>query len=165
MACGSDLTTNDQETLMKSRFALAFAAIAFAFPAAAGGLDDLAWMAGSWMERKDGTDTEEHWLPAKGGMLIAVNRTVNPGEPSTFEFLRIVLADGKPAYLTSPGGRPAEEFKSVEQSATRIVFENPAIEFPRRILYWRDGDALMARIEGTIKGETRWRQWRFERIK
>jgi hypothetical protein len=98
-------------------------------------------------------------------MLMAMNRTVNPGKPSTFEFLRIVLADGKPAYLTSPGGRPAEEFKSVEQSATRIVFENPAIEFPRRILYWRDGDALMARIEGTIKGETRSRQWRFERIK
>lgn len=150
---------------MKFRFALALLAIAFVAPAAAEGLDDLAWIAGSWMERKDGTDTEEHWLPAKGGMLIAVNRTVKPGKATTFEYLRIELADGKPVYLTSPDGRPAEEFKSVEQSANRIVFENPAIEFPRRILYWRDGDALMARIEGTIKGEPRWRQWRFERMK
>jgi len=98
-------------------------------------------------------------------MLVAMNRTASSGKRTTFEFLRIELADGKPVYLTSPGGRPAVEFKSVEQSATWIVFENPAHDFPRRILYWRDGEALMARIEGTIQGQARSRQWRFERIR
>src|SRR5215831_6575593 len=114
------------------------------------GLDDLGWMAGSWIERKGGTVTEEHWLPPSGGLMIAVNRTVAEGKPTSFEVLRIEMRDGKPSYLSSPGGRPAVEFRTVEQSAQRIVFEDPAREFPRRILYWRDGEALMARIEGTI---------------
>ena len=129
------------------------------------GLDDLAWMAGSWMERKGGTDTEEHWLAPKGGLMIAVNRTVADGKAKEFELIRIEMKDGKPVYLASPGGRPATEFRAIEQSATRVVFENAAHDFPQRVLYWRDGDALMARIEGTIRGQPRARQWRFERMK
>jgi hypothetical protein len=133
--------------------------------AAAEGLDDLSWMVGDWMEKKGATATEEHWLPPSGGLMAAVNRTVSDGKPTTFEFLRIEMHDGKPSYLSSPNGRPAVEFKSIEQSATKIVFEDPGREFPRRILYWRDGDALMARIEGTINGQPRSREWRFERMR
>jgi len=33
-------------------------AVFLAFTVRAEGLDDLAWMAGSWMERKGATDTE-----------------------------------------------------------------------------------------------------------
>jgi len=33
------------------------------------------------------------------------------------------------------------------------------------VLYWRDGDSLMARIEGAINGQPRWRQWRYDRVK
>ena len=49
-------------------------------------LDDLAWMAGDWMERKGGVDTEEHWLAPKGGLMTAMNRTVIEGRPTSFEF-------------------------------------------------------------------------------
>ena len=129
------------------------------------GLDDLAWMAGSWMERKGATDTEEHWLPPKGGLMMAMNRTVKDGKAVEFEMLRIVMKDGKPVYLSMPNARPATEFQAAEQGPTRIAFEDPAREFPRRILYWRDGEVLMARIEGTINGQPRSKEWRFERMK
>jgi hypothetical protein len=150
---------------MKSRFAFVCLFAALAFPALGEGLDDLAWMAGSWMERKDRVETEEHWLSHKGGVLMGMNRTVTPGKRTDFEWMRIELRDGKPAFLASPGGRAPVEFKSIDQAATRIVFENAAHDFPQRVLYWRDGEALMARIEGTIQGQSRSRQWRFERIK
>ncbi|MBC8022559.1 MAG: hypothetical protein H7Y14_05540 [Burkholderiales bacterium] len=142
----------------------AFAAFA-AITVRAEGLQDLSWMAGSWMERKGATDTEEHWLAPKGGLMIAVNRTVTEGKAPEFEWLRIEMKDGKPVYLASPGGRPATEFRAIEQSAAKVVFENAAHDFPQRVLYWREGDALMARIEGTIRGQARSRQWRFERMK
>jgi hypothetical protein len=58
--------------------------------------DDLAWMSGAWLERKDGVHTEEHCHPT------------------------------------------------------------------RRILYWREGEALLARIEGEVSGQPRSREWRFE---
>ena len=144
---------------------LAALAVFVAIAARAEGLDDLGWMAGSWMERNGGTDTEEHWIAPRGGLMMAVNRTVKDGRASDFEFLRIELREGKPVYLSMPRGRPATEFRTAEQAPARIVFEDPARDFPRRIAYWRDGEALMARIEGTINGEPRARQWRFERVK
>jgi len=150
---------------MKVSTTMAALAAVAAMGARGEGLDDLSWMAGDWMEKKGATATEEHWLPPSGGLMIAVNRTVSEGKPTTFELLRIEMRDGKPSYLSSPGGRPAVEFRTVEQSAQRIVFEDPAREFPRRILYWRDGEALMARIEGTINGQPRAREWRFERMR
>ncbi|HUQ29678.1 MAG TPA: DUF6265 family protein [Usitatibacter sp.] len=142
------------------------AALMLAVGAAHGeGLQDLSWMAGSWMERKGGVETEEHWLAPKGGLMMAMNRTVVDGKATEFELLRIVMREGRPVYLSMPNGRPAVEFASVEQAANRIVFEDAGRDFPRRILYWRDGEALMARIEGTIKGEPRAKEWRFERMK
>ena len=59
----------------------------------------------------------------------------------------------------------ASEFIAVEQAPAKIVFEDPAREFPRRILYWRDGEALVARVEGTIDGQARAREWRYERAR
>jgi len=64
-----------------------------------------------------------------------------------------------------PNARPATEFQTAEQGPTRIVFEDPGREFPRRVMYWRDGEALLARIEGTINGQPRSKEWRFERVK
>ncbi len=154
---------------MRERIAPLVAAAVLSFttlPATAQELVDIAWLAGSWVERKDGTVTEETWLPPGGGMMIAVNRTVAPGKRTTFELLRIESRDGRPVYVASPGGQSPTEFKSIEATATRVVFENPAHDFPQRILYWReDSDILFARIEGKIQGKERARQWRFERMR
>lgn len=137
-----------------------------ALPAATQEIADSAWLAGSWVERKDGTVTEEIWLPPGGGMMVAINRTVEPGKRTTFELLRIELRDGRPVYFASPGGQSPTEFKSTEATAARVVFENPAHDFPQRVLYWHGGkDILFARIEGKIQGKDRSRQWRFERMK
>lgn len=128
-------------------------------------LEDLSWMAGSWIERKAGVETEEHWLPPKAGLMLATNRMVASGKRPFFEFLRIEARDGKPVFLAMPAGRPATEFPMAEHGPQRIVFENPANEFPRRILYWREGEALLGRIEGTRRGQPASEQWRFERHK
>jgi hypothetical protein len=34
----------------------------------------------------------------------------------------------------------------------RAVFENPAQDFPRRLTYWREGNVLRARAEGSERG-------------
>ena len=36
-------------------------------------------------------------------------------------------------------------------------------DFPQRILYWRDGERLVARIEGTIAGKERSEEWIFKK--
>ena len=146
--------------------AAALAALALAFaPAIARSQDlsTLAWLAGDWVETKDGTVTEERWTAPAGGLLLATNRVVRADGRASFEFLRIEMREGRPVYLASPGGRPATEFATEESGPQRIVFGNPGKAFPRRIHYWREGEALLAKTEGTIRGEAVTEQWRFER--
>lgn len=128
-------------------------------------LESLSWMVGSWVERKDARETEEHWIAPKGGLMLGVNRTVTSAGKSSFEFLRIAKTAAGISYFASPGGRPPVEFPLVESGETRAVFENPKHDFPQRIIYEMDGGALKARIEGTIGGQQRGMQWRWEKAK
>ena len=43
----------------------------------------------------------------------------------------------------------------------RAVFENPAHDFPTRIVYEREGEILSARIEGEMEGRPVSMGWRF----
>jgi hypothetical protein len=133
-----------------------------ALAARAEGLDQLAWMAGTWLERKGATDTEEQWLAPKGGLMLGVGRTVKDGKAVEFELLRIEARDGKPVYLAMPQGRPATEFRAIEQSPGKVVFERDGDDFPKRVVYWREGESLRARIEGQVRGRARAREWRYE---
>jgi hypothetical protein len=44
-----------------------------------------------------------------------------------------------------------------------VVFENEAHDFPQRVIYRREGDRLLARIEGKIGGKERSADWIFNR--
>ena len=49
-------------------------------------------------------------------------------------------------------------------TSNEAVFENPAHDFPQRVIYKRDGDKLNARIEGTKDGKTRGIDFPYTRI-
>jgi hypothetical protein len=124
----------------------------------------MGWMEGRWIGVVDGTRMEEHWTSGDGDALVGMHKDVKDGRMVSFEFLRIERRDGEIHYLASPGGRPATPFKLVEQSDRRLVFENPAHDFPQRVLYWSDrAGTLSARIEGTIDGRAESMEWRWKR--
>jgi hypothetical protein len=118
-------------------------------------------MTGTWVHEAQGARVTESWVGPQNGMMVAANLSAWAGGKRFHEFLRIADTPEGFSYYASPGGRPAEEFKLLEIGERRVVFENPAKAFPRRILYWRDGDALMARIEGTVDGAAKAEEWRF----
>jgi len=124
---------------------------------------DLDWLSGAWGGEKDGVYAEEHWMTPLGGTLVGMHRDVRAGRAISFEFLRIEERNGRAVYLASPRGAPATPFTAVEQAPRRVVFENRAHDFPQRIIYWRDGARLCARVEGTIKGESESEQWCWSR--
>ena len=126
-------------------------------------VESLGWMAGTWVHERDGARVVESWVGPGNGMMVAANLSTWPGGRRFHEFLRIADTADAFSYYASPGGRAPEEFRLAELGERRVVFENPAKDFPRRILYWRDGDALVARIEGTRKGEPKSEEWRFRR--
>lgn len=124
----------------------------------------LSWLAGAWGGDDAGTFNEETWIAPKGGSMLAVHRDVKDGKTVGFEFLRIEERGNSLVYVASPEGKPPTPFALVESGATRIVFENEGLEFPRRILYYREGETLHARIEGTHGGKPAAKEWIWRRV-
>ena len=120
-------------------------------------------MAGSWtgVDRR-GVAMEEHWTAPKGNSMIGIHRDAGKGRTLLFEFLRIEQQGDQIVYLSMPNGRsPATPFPLKEVSGTRVVFENPTHDFPQRIIYWKEGNDLRARIEGTLNGKAGSDEWRW----
>ena len=130
-------------------------------PAPAQDLSKLGFMTGHWVQKSDKEEVQENWLGPRGNTMVATNLTMTTGRGASFEFLRIGVKDGNVVFFASPGGRPPVEFPAREIGDGSVVFENPANGYPTRIAYRRDGDALIARIEGKRQGADASEEWRF----
>lgn len=153
------------EAFMRLPVRFAFLLFLSAAIAAAAGpsIDALAWMTGHWKTTARGSVSEELWMAPGGGMMLAVNRSVSPKRAS-FEFIRIAETETGLVYYGSPSGKPAVGFPLEELAGERVAFENPAHDFPQRIIYWRNGDRLCARVEGTVRGKVEGEEWCWERL-
>lgn len=130
---------------MKAILVMAAAVLLAASPAAK--VDDLAWLAGQWSREADGRWAEESWTAPRGGVMLGHSRSGRGDDLREFEFLRIAAgADGVPAYIAQPGGGAPVAFRLVQRDGTSATFENPAHDYPQRITYARDGDAMTATI-------------------
>lgn len=150
---------------MRSLIALLAAPLILSAPQANAAPPDLGWMAGEWIGCDGDEVVEEHWMGPAGGVLVGANLTRSKdGKRRSFEFLRVAPnADGGLSYLAHPGGRAPTEFRSVSLEPGKAVFENPANDFPTRILYWREGERLHARIEGRLRGKDEAMEWTWSR--
>jgi hypothetical protein len=149
-------------------FALAlFARTALAAPpAAAVGVADLAFLAGSWVAETGPVRVEEQWLCPDSGTMIGVGRTTDRAKGKTvfFEYLRIEAHAGGLVYVAQPKGGPATEFPLVRLEAGTAVFENLAHDFPKRIVYAKRPDGgLTARVEGEASSAEKGEEIRYRR--
>jgi len=127
-------------------------------------VDRLTWLSGCWTQPRTNGLVEEHWMRPRGGSLLGMSRTVSGDQTVEYEFLRIAIVDGVLTYVARPSGQAEAAFpiKSIEDGM--VVFENPSHDFPQRIIYRRNADAtITARIEGTVKGEARGRDFPYRR--
>jgi hypothetical protein len=122
------------------------------------------WMAGSWRLDDRGTRVEEVWTNANGNLMLGMSKTVTAKGKVNFEFVRIAEVDGKLAYIAQPQGQPLTTFPLKSLDATRVVFENLKHDFPQRILYWRKGEQLCARIEGNMGGKVEGEEWCYSAV-
>lgn len=113
------------------------------------GLQHAAWMAGCWEMRGPGRTTLEMWMPPTADLMLGASRTVINGVVRESEQLRLRAAGDTLVYTALPSGQQETDFRSTRVGADTIVFENPAHDFPQRIIYRRSGsDSLIARVEG-----------------
>lgn len=113
---------------------------------------DFDWLAGQWCGGTAERKIEEVWLPQAGGMLLGMSRTVHGRDVESFEFMRLVPEGADAGLHVQPNGVPPTTFRIESQGDGWVVFSNPAHDFPNRIEYRRDGQALRASISGPGEG-------------
>jgi hypothetical protein len=119
-------------------------------------IGDLSWLAGCWDLLDADPGSEEVWLAPAGGVMLGVARTVRHGKTVAWEVLQIRETEpGRIVLIAKPHNQPEAVFDLAAREATAATFENAAHDFPQRILYRRDGDRLVGRIEGTEGNETK----------
>lgn len=114
-------------------------------------IGEFSWISGDWQTAPGGrAQIEEHWTQPAGGSMLGMGRTVAGGKTAEFEFLRIEQRDDGIYYVAQPNGQcPPTDFKLTRGSGQEVVFENPAHDFPKRIIYKKtSADSLTASVDG-----------------
>lgn len=116
-------------------------------------LESLNWLAGCWQMSGSRTQIVEQWMQPAGGMMLGINRTVRDGRAVEYEFLRISEEQGALVYTAIPSGQEKASFTLAGGAAGEFIFENKEHDFPQRVIYKSQDGALLASIDGSIKGK------------
>ncbi len=125
----------------------------------------LGWLAGTWVQEKDGATVREMWLPPRDGAMAGVTLTTRPGKPPLVEFAKITVEPEGVTFTAVVGRQPPTAFVLVAGGDGEAVFENKAHDFPQRVFYRRCGADLCAGIEGVSDDGVERQAWRYTRAK
>lgn len=117
-----------------------------------------AFMTGIWIQREGENWTEESWSAGNVRMLGA-SREGSGDVVKSRETLVIERSGDTLVLIAQPGEAPPVVFPMVHQDAASIEFASPAHDYPQRIRYWREGEALGAEI--SLMDGTRAVRWTY----
>ena len=119
---------------------------------------DLAWLVGYWLAEEGDRREVEHWK-ADGDALRGRNESWRGGELVHHERLQIVKHGETVVYRADPATQAGHEFPLVEHAEGVVRFEDPAHDWPQRIVYTRQGDELTATVSGGEGNKSRTAVW------
>ena len=127
---------------------------------------DLGWLSGYWLSCEGGREVSETWSDRRGDLMLGTSLTFRAPDDAGWEQMRIAPSTigglDSLSFYAQPGGQSAAEFPMARAGASEIVFENPAHDFPQRVIYRRDGARLVGRIEGVANGRAQSAEWSYE---
>jgi len=132
---------------------------------AASDVAKLSWMAGGWVQDRDGGVVQETWLAPRDGVMAGVSQTNRPGRKPFVEHMTISAEAAGVTFTALLPGQPPTAFVRIGSGENEAVFENKAHDFPQRVFYRRCGEDLCAGIEGVVKGEPKREEWRYRRVR
>jgi len=106
----------------------------------------LNWLTGCWQSVDNGT--REVWSVSEDGYYFGYSVVLKDGHAVFFEQMRVDPAP-LPIFNAYPDGDGPFSFPATEISEHSVTFANPEHDFPQKIKYWRDGEALKAVISRT----------------
>lgn len=103
----------------------------------------LDWLTGCW-QSEDGS-SREVWSQSEDGYFFGYAVVLNEESVVFFEQMRIDPG-APPTFQAYPRGAGPSGFPAVSIAETSVTFANAEHDYPQKIKYMRDGDALNAVI-------------------
>ncbi len=124
----------------------------------------LRFMSGCWQgPSRGGAMIEEYYTSPSSNIMLGTTRYIKDGRTTDYELTLIDVGQKGPVMRPHPKGKEPGEFIPVDIGHGSATWEDPAIEFPRRIIYRHLApDSLIARIEG--KSADHAIEWRMGRV-
>ncbi len=117
-------------------------------------IQSLDWLSGQWVGEFHGAPMEAQYSSSSGGVILGMTKIASGERLDFFEFEKVYEDQGNLVLQPFPFGQPGVTFALKSITANKAVFENPAHDFPTRIIYELGADgSLLARIEGTQNGQ------------
>lgn len=115
---------------------------------------DLEWLIGTRSSQQDQMLIYESWSKTSDELLTGKSYYTENGDTMLLETIEIKQIDGElfycPAVSNQNEGK-AIEFKLTSKKPNELIFENPEHDFPKKIVYIKDGNNINAWIEGDGK--------------
>lgn len=133
------------------------------------GMEDMAWMSGSWACEIWGGTFEEHWSCPDGGTMLGYGRLLKGGRTTFAEHMTLEAMAGELTMWIvvkplSHGPVEAIPFRLASAGAGEMVFRNPDNNFPNTIRYrTEEPDRMTCDISGVRDGEPKSDTFRFVR--
>ena len=125
-------------------------------------LADVAFMSGCWAGHTGAVELREQWTDPTGGVMLGATRFFRDGAVVDWEFGRLAVDDAGVTLWPYPRGVISADGFPLVRAGTEAVFENPAHDYPVRIIYAADGEnALRVRVEGA---DGQGQGWSVERV-
>ena len=127
-----------------------------------------AWMAGCWEYRAGDRWSEECWTIPRANMMMGSGRNGAGDVLINWETMQITVEEtddpavAPMAFWGSPEGKNRTMFAWVSGKEPGVTFINATHDYPQRIRYWRDGEALLAEI--SLADGSKPVRWRYRRL-
>ncbi|MCF8462114.1 MAG: DUF6265 family protein [Flavobacteriales bacterium] len=115
-------------------------------------LNDLSWLLGTWEMVEGPATTTETWEFKDDSTFVGSGITKQSGNIVFQEGLGIEYRNGEVTYIAVLPDKTAH-FKLTDSSTNSATFEDPANDFPSKIVYELNGDKMDITLFGIQDGE------------
>jgi len=117
-------------------------------------VNDLKWMNGNWVTKKNNQKISERWQQVSSQSLNGTQYTIEDKDTVAIQAMEVSKKAGRVYYTLTkgPNAKPIE-YKLTKMEDDKAVFKNPELDFPSEIVYYKDQDHLVSQAKGQRNGE------------
>ena len=129
---------------------------------------EAGWLVGTWSGNSGERSNYETWEKYNDSTYVGRSYSIQVGDTVSSESIRLVQQGEIINYIPTVEGQNNDMpvmFTLISSDSNKLIFENPAHDFPQRITYRMvSHDSLIAEISGLINGEPHAQEFPMRRV-